>query len=503
MAAEISVLKELITDGKIGEAITFLEKNKGKEPLKNAIKKDNPLLYLVSYIWVEVKGKDIDEPTLWSLWEMETRQFNSYIQWLPQEILEETFELAPIRTLFILLLNCGANLDQIHLSGNTPLILAVEHANLGLAQFLLRKGANINAQDKNGNTPLHVSIKCLNLQLARFLLQNGADINVQNSDGNTPLHLAIKCLDLELAQFLLNSGADINMQNNSGQSPLNAQNRTGDTPLHVAIECSNLRLAQFLLQNGSDINVQNNSGGSPLHIAVQKGNIEVMTQLVLKDSCNLNAQNKDGETPLHWAVTFVNIRIPRNPHDTRPLELLLANKANVNVWDKDGKTPLHWAVEWGVPSLVQLLLSNGADVNAQDKNGNTPLHLGALKCNRLNYSYPVSKNYLEIANLLLSYHAKATIKNHNGEIPLHCFPNYVPDPLYEGLENIKKVLSEKAHLEQKAKQPVSNAPPSINSASNSGISLNGNAFLQGIRRAFLKKLQKEMLEVDASPRLDK
>ena len=449
MAAEINILEKLIADGQIDEAIIFLEKNKEKEPLKNAIKEDNSLLYLTSYRWIEAEGKHIDELALEHLWEMETPRFNSYIQWLPKEVLVGIFELEPIRNLFVLLLNCGAKLDQISSAGHTPLTLAVERANFGLVQFLLGKGANINRQDKDGDTPLHITIECSNLRLAQFLLKNGANIN--------------------------------------------ARNRAGNTPLHIAIKYSTWRVAQFLLQNGIDINVQNNSRKSPLHLAVQKDNTEVVAQLLLKDNCNLNAQDKDGKTPLHLAVILFGTDNPR------PAELLLASKANVNVQDKDRKAPLHLAVEWGVPSLVQSLLLNGANVNVQDKEGNTPLHLAALNCNRLNYSYSFSERYLEITNSLLSHRAKVTIKNHNGAIPVDCFSMYVP---YESLEVIKKVLLQKACLEQKEEQPASSTPAATHSASNSVMSSNSSTFLKGIRCIFPKKSQGKP-GVGTSPRLGK
>ena len=64
--------------GEIGEAITFLEANKEKEPLRNAIKKHKSILHLASDHWVKFEGKHVDESILRSLWEMETHQFNSY-----------------------------------------------------------------------------------------------------------------------------------------------------------------------------------------------------------------------------------------------------------------------------------------------------------------------------------------------------------------------------------------------------------------------------------------
>ena len=141
-------------------------------------------------------------------------------------MLEDTFELAPIRTLFTILLNCGANLEQIYFfGGNTLLIFAVERANLGLAGFLLKKGANINAQNRVGNTPLHAAIEYSTLELARFLLQNGAGINAQNSDGNTPLHLAIQHYEaLENIKKVLSEKA--NLEKQAKQSVSNALSST-------------------------------------------------------------------------------------------------------------------------------------------------------------------------------------------------------------------------------------------------------------------------------------
>lgn len=545
MAAQIEILERLITEDKLDEAIILLEKNKENPPLKEAIKKNTSLLYLASYQWV--KNNPIDEPTLWSLWKMESPQFNSYIQWPPQEVLEVIIELIPLRILFTLLLDYGANLDQIHFTGHAPLHLAVEHENLGLAQFLIQKGANINAKSKLGNTPLHQAILASNLELTQFFLENGAKINMSNKRGDTPLHfsIALYCPNWQLTWFLLEKGADINLQNTSKNSPLhlaaqrsnlelvqcllekganingqneerdtplhlatsylnkkfgqfflkkganiNLKNMSGNTPLHLAIRCSNWELAQFLVENGADINVQNEDGNTPLHLAIYHSSVETALVLI-ENGADINLPNNFAKSPLHVAVQKDNAKVVE--------QLILKDTCNRNVQDKNGTTPLHAAIDSPNPNLVQLLLSNRADVNVQDRNGDTPLHLAALKLSSLWFSHNMNEKYLEIANLLVNQGAKATIKNNLGEIPLYSFPESIHSSKIEVLKNIKKILSERAFLEQKEKQPASNISLAINHAPSSSISSNPSAFLQGIRHIFLKNCRQEQKKENTRP----
>ncbi len=232
-AHETDILERLIREDKIDEAIILLEENKENLPLKEGIKKNTSLLYWASHYWIKnIKDKHLDEPTLWSLWEMESIQFNSYIQWLPQEVLEIIFEPILLPILFTLLLDYGANLDQIHLDGNTPLTFAVVNGNLGLARFLIKKGANINATDKDRKTALHWAVLRANLPLVQLLLSNGADVNVQDRNEDTPLHLVGFQLSLgrfshytgeqyvKIANSLITHGVKATIKNNHGEIPL-------------------------------------------------------------------------------------------------------------------------------------------------------------------------------------------------------------------------------------------------------------------------------------------
>jgi ankyrin repeat protein len=52
----------------------------------------------------------------------------------------------------------------------------------------------------------------------------------------------------------------------------------------------------MLLERGARIDDRNENGQTPLHLAVLKGNIQVV-RLVLEHSADVNARNKLGETP--------------------------------------------------------------------------------------------------------------------------------------------------------------------------------------------------------------
>ena len=92
-----------------------------------------------------------------------------------------------------MLLDGGADVNAITLTGRTPLMLAVEFRNDVLAEVLaFHPKIRIDALDADGNCALHIAIEggddCL--KIAESLLKAGADPNMMNHRRRTPLHMA-------------------------------------------------------------------------------------------------------------------------------------------------------------------------------------------------------------------------------------------------------------------------------------------------------------------------
>ena len=203
-------LNNLILSKKIDAAIEFLKQNVEQhgETCQNTIKENNTFLHNLATLVVD----DALMQELWSLWDMESKLYNSHIQWLPKEILEDTTNL-------------------FH-----PLFYSYCH----LFELLLKHGADINMQDKGKKTPLHLAIACHNELMARLLLGSGAKVSVQNNQGETVLHDVARGNNESMMSLLLlhSNRADINLQHNSLE----------ETALYWAVCHGNESMAQLLLQ---------------------------------------------------------------------------------------------------------------------------------------------------------------------------------------------------------------------------------------------------------------
>ena len=422
MTTQLEALKKLIKNQRIAEAILYLKDN--REALKEAIKNDAFILYLVTLKWV--KGNHhVDEPASSSLWKMETYKFNSYIPLpLPRKFLEEILELDPFHQLFILLLECGADInakkslplndrrselsqwEEKNLSKNTPLHVAAQYSNLRIAKFLLQKGASIDATNKQGNTPFYYAMAYHKYDAARFLLEMGADINATDEDGNTVAHNVAQYPISHLCFSLKEQG-----ENEINSERLAKHFREID--------------ANILFGKKADINVKNKRGYTPLHIAILSSNYEFASDL-LEKGADRDAKN---------------------------------NKEN---------TPLHIAIEYQSVPAVQLLLERGADINAQDGNGNTALH-------NMAYNYSRSPNWIAILKLLLDDNARMDIKNNQGRPPLDCISERVSPHEREKIAELFK----QAALRSQMNQSTSSSVTTTSSSANLSTSSNAYIFLPG------------------------
>ncbi len=98
--------------------------------------------------------------------------------------------------------------------------------------------------------------------------------------------------------------------------------------LHNAIWSGNIQEVQFCLNEKTNMNLQDNTGRTPLHVAMYKGNIEIIK--ILLQHC---AQHKDSK---------------------------FYDSPNINLQDRNGNTPLHVAAFMGNIDFVKLLLKSGA-----------------------------------------------------------------------------------------------------------------------------------------------
>lgn len=138
--------------------------------------------------------------------------------------------------------------------GQTPLIVAVNHNKLEIAELLLANGANVNARDPKMHTPLILALSVYNHEkMERLLLAKGADVNLADGSGMTAVFYAVKQGQLEDAKILIGNDANINVI-------------TGESPLYTAMLAHRLEMVELLLANGADVNYKVR-GFTPLRYA--------------------------------------------------------------------------------------------------------------------------------------------------------------------------------------------------------------------------------------------
>ena len=211
------------------------------------------------------------------------------------------------------LLDAGAEVNQISRYGWSPLLAATQNRNYQLAKFLLERGADVNIANKGGWTPLYLATDNRNLEggdyptrapdmdhleFIKLLLDAGADPNARliestetrtvftnqwlDEEGATAFLRASQSGDVELMKLLLERGADPKINTKLGVTPLAAAAGIGwvegVTSEHSPAQT--LEAVQMLLELGIDPNYQADTGRTALHGAAHKGATEVARVLV-------------------------------------------------------------------------------------------------------------------------------------------------------------------------------------------------------------------------------
>ncbi|KAK7965182.1 ankyrin repeat-containing domain protein [Apiospora saccharicola] len=123
----------------------------------------------------------------------------------------------------------------------TPLMLAIEHNDIGMLELLIERGADVNKPASQGirYTPLQLACKLGSLAKVEFLLQRGADVRAGPSlaYGGTALQMAAQAGNIKIAQLLLDNGATVH------EAPSKAHGRTA---FEGAAEMGWITMLEFL-----------------------------------------------------------------------------------------------------------------------------------------------------------------------------------------------------------------------------------------------------------------
>jgi ankyrin repeat protein len=363
-----------------------------------------------------------------------------------------------------MLLNLGADVEEIDREGHSPLAHACFKNGEAFVMLLLEKGADLESRDNQGRTPLALTAVGGYGAVAKLLLENGSYPESRDSQGRTPLALAAvgERPTVDLAKFLLEKGANVESRDNEGKTPLAhaflherdsivklllekaasvdslkaiglATDLNGG--LKTAVKEGKETVVRMLLSMGADLESRDSESRTPLAQAVLYEH-ESIVKLLLEKGASVDALKAIGTTTdvsgrLETAIFYGRENVvrlllmmgadveERGTYERTPLldaayqgkltfvKILVEAGADMNARAKDGWTVLHLAAYRGDAELVQFLLENGArdllDFSRDD--GYTPLHFAA------------DHNNLPVAQVLVERGARLDLKNNNRQTP--------------------------------------------------------------------------------------
>ena len=264
------------------------------------------------------------------------------------------------------LLDCGANPEQVDSDGDTAIISACcSGIAMDLLPLLIQAKANLNAQGHGGNTALIQASERGLLEIVKVLVENDADPNIQNEAGYNALLVACEVGNVDVVNYLV-STKKLNV---------NAANKDGNNALHLAALNGDIALASPLIKADVNFNAQEQHGNTPLIVAACVHNEQFACELIdiLGDKLAYNVQGYGKRSALHFACE----------HDLNELANLLLQQKLVlpDLCDELGNTPLIQSCKMNNNELIAKMLKLECEVNHQGDKGLSPAHWCVLNHN--------------------------------------------------------------------------------------------------------------------------
>ncbi|KAF2477457.1 ankyrin [Lindgomyces ingoldianus] len=267
---------------------------------------------------------------------------------------------------------------------------------LTLRKLLTKSDVRVTDQTANGDTLLHIAVSRNQTSLVKELLRHGADVNATNDQSETPLHIAVACMcDYEVSRCLISSGANMLHQDLGKKTPLHTyfnenlrkilefhrdnidttiRDSEGMTISHYVSftkQSSPEDIARSLGPHPSNICSTDHEGRTILHLALRRGNLELVKYLFEQGIEALEQPDHHGHTLMHYATESRRIQL---------IDFLNLRGHSIRARDKTGRTVLHHAASKGKLAAVIKLLELGAasDLDALDLDSRTPIQVAAL-----------------------------------------------------------------------------------------------------------------------------
>jgi ankyrin repeat protein len=256
----------------------------------------------------------------------------------------------------------GRNRDEREPDGGelTPLVYAARAGSIDAARVLLEAGADVNQVSRYGWSPLLAATQNRNYQMGKFLIEHGADVNIANKGGWTPLYLATDNRNLEGGDYptrtpdmdhlaylrlLLDAGADPNarmIESTETRTVFTNQwlDEEGATAFLRSSQSGDVELMRLLLEHGADPHINTELGVTPLAVAAGIGWVEGITS--------------------EWSTE----------QTVEAVKMLLELGIDPNSQADTGRVALHGAAHKGATEVVRILVAAGARMDIRDF-GNT------------------------------------------------------------------------------------------------------------------------------------